>query len=112
MNAINYEPAHPFQCQGPTTGPEIYYGLTKRELSCINLRVPRTGDAELDALIKVAQRRDLAAMAMQGLVGEMVKGGWPDPDRMMDGFQEKRLVASAAVKFADSLLEELEKGSK
>jgi hypothetical protein len=25
-------PAYPFACQGPTTAPEIYYGLTKREL--------------------------------------------------------------------------------
>lgn len=27
-----HRPAFPFFCQGPTTGPEFYYGLTKREL--------------------------------------------------------------------------------
>ena len=25
------QPAFPFACQGPTTAPEFYYGLTKRE---------------------------------------------------------------------------------
>lgn len=25
------EPAFPFQCQGPTTAPEIYYGLSIRD---------------------------------------------------------------------------------
>jgi hypothetical protein len=25
-----HEPAFPFQCQGQTTGPEIYYGMTLR----------------------------------------------------------------------------------
>jgi hypothetical protein len=24
-------PAYPFQCQGPTTAPEIYYGMTLRD---------------------------------------------------------------------------------
>lgn len=24
-------PAFPFQCQGPTTAPEIYYGMTLRD---------------------------------------------------------------------------------
>lgn len=43
-------------------------GLTKREHACIALRVPETGDPEIDALIRAAQRRDVAAMAMQGLI--------------------------------------------
>lgn len=25
------EPAFPFKCQGPTTAPEIYYGMTLRD---------------------------------------------------------------------------------
>lgn len=25
------EPAFPFACQGPTTGPEFYYGLSMRD---------------------------------------------------------------------------------
>lgn len=41
-------------------------GLTKRERACIDLRIPESGNAELDALIVKAQGRDLAAMAMQG----------------------------------------------
>lgn len=46
-------------------------GLTKREQACIALRVPETGDPELDALIRTAQRRDVAAMAMQGIVSSI-----------------------------------------
>jgi len=40
-------------------------GLTAREHACIQLSVPRSGDAELDALIREAERRDLAGKAMQ-----------------------------------------------
>lgn len=46
-------------------------GLTKREHACIALRVPETGDPELDALIRTAHRRDVAAMALQGIVGSI-----------------------------------------
>ena len=31
------QPAFPFQCQGSTTGPEIYYGLTKMEHFALTL---------------------------------------------------------------------------
>ena len=37
------------------------FGLSKLEYACIHLRIPRTGDPELDALIAAAQRRDAAA---------------------------------------------------
>lgn len=38
----------------------------KREHWCAKLRIPDSGNPELDAMIRRAQRRDLAAMAMQG----------------------------------------------
>lgn len=32
MSAINDGgPAFPFKCQGPTTAPEVYYGMTLRD---------------------------------------------------------------------------------
>jgi hypothetical protein len=47
---------------------EISPGLTAREHACIQLRVPKSGDPELDALIREAVRRDLAGKAMQGML--------------------------------------------
>ena len=43
-------------------------GLTKREYACIHLGIPESGDAELDALIRKAERKKIAAMAMDGLI--------------------------------------------
>lgn len=53
---------------------EIETGLTKREHAAIALRVPESGDPDLDAMIRTAQRRDLAAMAMQGMLAEDAEG--------------------------------------
>ena len=69
-------------------------GLTKREHACIALRVPKTGDAELDALIRTAQRRDVAAMAMQGILASGAYGHFALSDNS----------ANWAVKHADALL--------
>lgn len=41
-------------------------GLTKTEYAAIHLRVPRSGNAELDDMIRESQRFDLAKAAMQG----------------------------------------------
>jgi hypothetical protein len=43
-------------------------GFTKRERACIDLRIPESGDAELDVLIEKARRQDFAAKALQGLL--------------------------------------------
>lgn len=77
----------------------VQVGLTKRELACIELRIPDTGDAELDALIAKAQRRDQAGMAMQGFLPVAVKS----EDRWLSN------VAYVSVLAADTLLAELEK---
>ena len=72
-------------------------GLTKREHACIALRVPETGDPEIDALIRTAQKRDVAAMAMQGILagGEYWHPIWSDD------------VAKWSVTHADALLDTL-----
>ena len=44
---------------------------SKREYAAIHLRVPQSGNEELDAMIREAQRNELAARAMQGLVSQL-----------------------------------------
>ncbi len=107
MKKAGSEPAYPVECQwsehglvaGAQTGGSRGWaiGITKRELACIELRIPATGDAELDALIARAQRRDMAAMVMQGFAA--------DPN--VDAGAE--FVADPAAKWADALIAELEK---
>jgi len=52
-------------------GLEVYDlaqdGLTKREYAAIHLKVPNSGNPELDDMIREAQRNELAARAMQAL---------------------------------------------
>ncbi|MBX2848904.1 MAG: hypothetical protein KTR16_11330 [Acidiferrobacterales bacterium] len=72
-------------------------GLTKREQACIQLGVPETGDAELDAIIMKAERKRIAANIMAGLASNrVVKGEIED-------------VAKGAVTWADALIKELSK---
>jgi hypothetical protein len=61
------ELAYPFQCQGPTTGPEFYYGLTKREL--------------------------FAAMAMQGMIDPT---DWPNEPALTE-ISRRSVIASDAL---------------
>ena len=78
---------------GFTTTYHWFNGITKRELACIKLRIPKSGDAELDALILEARRHDTAVMAMQGLiagggkrpVAEFVKESYIIADAMLEG---------------------------
>lgn len=52
-------------------GLEVYDlaqdGLTKKEYAAIHLKVPMSGNPELDDMIREAQRNELAARAMQAL---------------------------------------------
>ena len=73
-------------------------GLSKLEYACIKLRVPKTGDPELDAVIREANLRDAAAYALKGLPA---CPHW-EPETVEDG-------AKIAVKFATALISELEK---
>ena len=70
--------------------------LTVRQSAAILLRVPESGDPELDAMIRKAQRRDLAAQAMQGILNNpkaVVQVGW-----------ECRSLARNCLDIADALL--------
>ncbi|ATD27065.1 TPA: hypothetical protein ACMDUN_002451 [Vibrio cholerae] len=46
----------------------IANGLTKREMFCLHLGVPETGDPELDEIIKKGNRMKIAANAIGGIM--------------------------------------------
>ncbi|PAR95629.1 hypothetical protein CGT81_16405 [Vibrio cholerae] len=58
-------PAMPAWC--PNSDQQLY-GLTKREMFCLHLGVPETGDPELDEIIKKGNRMKVAANAIGGLM--------------------------------------------
>ena len=82
-------------CQRIGDCPTIATGLTKREMFCLHMGVPETGDAELDAIIRKGNRQKMAAEIMAGLVV-----GVRNPDEIV--------FSSMAASLADSLLAELE----
>jgi hypothetical protein len=85
MNAD--QPAYPFTCQGPTTAPETYYGLTKREY--------------------------FSSMAMQGLLANpnfcTLTTEWVCESAAQHA---TKWVCESAAQHADALLAELEKEPK
>ncbi len=84
-------------------------GLTMGEHACIQLRVPRSGDDDLDALIKEARRHEAAVRAMEGLLA--------NPERykyitklVSEGMTQEFATAKnayRALKMADALIKEL-----
>ena len=87
-------------------------GLTKREYACIQLRVPRSANDELDVLIKEAHRHDAAAKAMSAmLIG--IFANKPLLDKVGDfidseGIKIRDYVKIKAYDMADAMLEEPE----
>lgn len=75
-------------------------GMTKREHAAITLRVPNSGDEELDAMIRQANRRDAAVAAMQGLMPKYIKC-WTE------GYDDE-YFAMDCVRIADALIARLE----
>ncbi len=62
MSKLSDAPAYPVLVDGVQ-----YPGMSGLELACIKLRIPASGNKELDLLIAQAQRRDVAVAAMQGM---------------------------------------------
>ncbi len=75
-------------------------GFAKLHRACIDLLIPATGDAELDALIAQARRREMAKEAMLGFLSA------DRHDEFSIGGCSKDAVATA-----DALLRELAKES-
>jgi hypothetical protein len=72
------------------------HGMTLKEYAAVNLKVPRSGDPELDAMIRESVRRDFAEKALAGNVfGENV--------------HDKAALAASCYKVADAMLAEWEK---
>lgn len=76
-------------------------GLTKREYACISLGIAETGNVEIDGLIRKAERKRIAAKAMEGLLSNSVLPKELDISEITKG----------SVKIADALICALEKKS-
>jgi hypothetical protein len=73
-------------------------GLTARQYASVQLRVPRSGDEEIDAMIRENRRAEFAAQAMAAIVAA-------ESDAIC--FYEDKL-AKKAFEFADAMLAEWE----
>jgi hypothetical protein len=78
-------------------------GLTKREQACIQLGIPKTGDSELDEIIMLAERKKMAAMAMQGLLSVYDAG-----NQIVPNTQTVKYMALLSITAADELLFQLQ----
>lgn len=61
-------PEGPYNPDTGCTGWAASFGISVKAQAAIILRIPESGDPDLDAMIRKAQRRDLAAIAMQGIL--------------------------------------------
>jgi hypothetical protein len=73
--------------------------MTEKQYAAIYLKVPRSGDAEIDAMIRESRRADFAGQAMAGMANVY---------KIFIGDD----VAKEARSRADSMLAELEKEAK
>lgn len=94
-------PAFPFACQGPTTAPEAYYGMTLRQYAAIKLRVPNSGTDWLDEIISKSMRDEFAAKVMQGMYND---GSVVAASKLVDDSTNMNAVASWAYAQADAML--------
>ena len=91
----------------PATGwpeTEDYFGtdgLTKLEYACIHLGVPKTGDPDLDEVIREGERRRVAAMAMQATLSSGAP--WFPTEK------ESHQCSTASQGYADALLTALDR---
>lgn len=79
-------------------------GLTKREYAAIHLKVPRSGNEELDTMIRESQRFELAKAATQGLVKS-----WSVPCGPCKAIDDMSRTAST---MADAMLARMEEGEE
>ena len=63
--------AFPHEFEYGDGSKEFDRGMTLREYAAIHLKVPMSGNPELDDMIREAQRNELAARAMEGLVSQL-----------------------------------------
>jgi hypothetical protein len=82
----------------PASEMNVSYGMTLKQYAAIHLKVPRSGDKDIDGMIRESRKADFAVQAMAGLLaGSALK------DETSDGY------ATRAFGAADALLAEWEK---
>jgi len=81
----------------PGTPADFGTGLTIRQHAALTLRIPDSGDPTLDAMIRQAVRRDLAAQALATFAAAP------------HGAENTKYYAMTACALADALLDELER---
>jgi hypothetical protein len=94
-------PAFPFQCQGPTTAPEFYYGFTRQEYAAIHLKQPSSGTPWLDDMILASKRDELAGQALQAMIASASQ---EERAKRLDGVIGCKLISEAAYYAADAML--------
>jgi len=79
-------------------------GMTLREYAAIQLKVPSSGNEELDALIWESMRNDFAAKAMQAIYAAQVEWQSTDCPADAESLQVMEDVAGDAYAMADAML--------
>jgi hypothetical protein len=85
-----------YQCIDP--------GLTAKQYAAIHLKVPRSGDPDIDAMILENRRDEFAKAAMTGIMS--IPSG--------DVITKKAIICDARIcyAYADAMLAEMEKGAE
>lgn len=109
----NHEREGLFMCKDcGGLGSLVKGGFTKLERACIDLRIPASGNEELDALIANVQRRDIAMsavtmyLASDAAMAQLAEAVEGQPDRRAAICQ---IIAHRGALQADALLGELAK---
>jgi hypothetical protein len=73
--------------------------MTAKQYAAIHLKVPMSGDEDIDKMIRESRRADFAGQALAGMMSTDLNGTSWNP----------REVKGIAFRFADAMLDELEK---
>lgn len=86
--------------------PQTYSGLTIQQYAAIHLRVPNSGDAALDEMIRQSLRDELAARAMQG----MLSNPKLQPEILKQGGANSGWIEESSFIWAESMLKARKEG--
>jgi len=81
-------------------------GLSAREITAIELRIPQSGREWIDDMIRKANRDELAAKAMQAIVAKTpLQADWlDDPETTAHRKQTMECVSRGAYLYSDAML--------
>ncbi|MDR0388441.1 MAG: hypothetical protein LBH73_00025 [Spirochaetaceae bacterium] len=82
-----------------TDGVHVTLGMALRQYAAIQLKVPRSGDADIDAMIRESRRAEFAGLALAGYSVMFPEMGAINP----------KSAAEWCCGMADTLIAELEK---